>query len=173
MRRGFPNAFAALAVVIALAACTDSAEPPPPTADEEARASYARIISGANAVLVGDQLGYFGTDDDIERVGVRCLVDVCSAGFARFTRPSDFCVECVELELLGDRRGVSLVVEEGSSASADIHVYGGWLDHSLFGTESVLLTSAELPDQGATVVYNYSVGFSTEENPSAVDGSAR
>ena len=173
MSKGMRKAFAALAVAAAVAACTHSSGPPPPTADELARADYARIVSGANAVLVGDQLGYVDTDDDIERVGVRCLVDVCSAAFSRFTRPSGFSVETVELELLGERRGVSLVVERGSGEYADVHVYGGWLDHSLFASESVLLTSAEFPDRGATVVLNYSVGFSTEENPSAAEGSAR
>ena len=175
MRRGFPYAIAALAVAISLAACTHSSEspPPPPTPDEEARATYARIVSGANALLKGDELGYFGTDDDIERVGVRCLDDVCSAGFVRFTETSDFCVKCAELDLLGERRGVSQVVEEVSSEHLDVHVYGGWLDHSLVATESILLKSAELPDRGATVVLNYSVGFSSYENPSAIDGSAR
>ena len=175
MRRGFPNAFAPFAVAIALAACTHSSDspPPPPTADEAARADYARIVSGANALVEGDQLGYYDTDDDIERAGVRCLVDVCSIGFARFTRPSGFSVETVELELLGERRGVSMVVEEASHANADVHVYGGWLDHSFFATESVLLTGEVFPDQGATVVLSYSVGLSTEKNPSAAEGSAR
>ena len=175
MRRGFPNAFAALALAIALAACTHKSEtpPPPPTADEVARADYARIVSGANAVLEGDQLGYLETDDEVERVGVRCLVDVCSAAFSRFLRPNNFSVETVELELLGERRGVSLVVERGSQTYTDVHVYGGWLDHSLFATETDLLTHDIFPDKGATVVVNYAVGFSTKENPSAVDGSAR
>ena len=173
MSRGMRKAFAALAVAAAVAACTHSSGPPPPTADELARASYEGIVSGANALVEGDQLGYFTNDDDVERAGTRCLVDVCSIGFARFSRPSGLSVEAVELELLGERRGVSQVVERGSGEYADVHVYGGWLDHSLFATESVLLTSDEFPDQGATVVLNYSVGFSTEENPSAVDGSAR
>ena len=177
MRRGFPNALAPLAVAIALAACTHSSDPPPPppppTADEVARDSYARIVSGANALLEGDQLAYFGTDDDVERVGVRCLDDLCSVGFTRFSRPSGFSVDSVELELLGERRGVSLVVERGSSEYLDVHVYGGWLEHSLFATQSVLLTNAELPDRGATLVANYAFGFSTYENPSAAEGSAR
>ena len=175
MRKAFPNALAALALAVVLAACTHSSDspPPPPTPDEAARADYARIVSGANALLQGDQLAFVGTEDDVDRVGVRCLVDVCSAGFARFTRPSDFSVERVELELLGERRGVSLVVERGSGTYTDGHVYGGWLDHSFFATESVQLTSTEWPDQGARLVLNYSVGFSAEDNPSAVDGSAR
>ena len=173
MRRGFPNAFAALTVAIALAACTSSGEPPAPTSDELARASYASIVSGANAILMGDQLGYFSTDDDVERAGVRCLVDVCSTAFSRFTRPNELDLESLELELLGEHRDVSVVVERGSGEYTDVHAYGGWLDHSLFATESVLLTSAEYPDRGATVVYAYSVGFSTGENPSAINGSAR
>ena len=176
MRGGFPNALAALALALALAACTHSSDPPPPpppTADELARADYARIVSGANAVLEGDQLGYFGTDDDVGRVGVRCLVDVCSAGFSRFLRPNNFSVETVQLELLGEHRGVNLVVERGSGQYTDVHVYGGWLDHSLFATETDLLTHDIFPDKGATVVVNYAVGFSTKENPSAAQGSAR
>ena len=173
MSKGMRKAFAALVVAAAVAACTHSSGPPPPTADELARASYEGIVSGANALVEGDQLGYFTNDDDIERAGTRCLVDVCSIGFVRFSRPSGFSVENVELELLGERRGVSRVVERGSGEYADVHVYGGWLDHSLFATESVVLTSDEFPDQGATVVLNYSVGFSTQETPSAADGSAR
>ena len=173
MSKGMRKAFAAVTVAAAVAACTHSSGPPPPTADELARASYEGIVSGANALVEGDQLGYFTNDDTVERAGTRCLVDVCSIGFVRFSRPSGFSVETVELELLGERRGVSRVVERASREHTDIHVYGGWLDHSLFATESVLLTSAEFPDRGATVVLNYSVGFSTEENPRAVDGSAR
>ena len=175
MRNGFPNAFGALALAIALAACTHSSDspPPPPTPDEAARADYARIVGGANAILLGDQLGYVGTEDDVDRVGVRCLVDVCSAAFSRFSRPNEFSVETVELELLGVRRGVSMVVERGSGEYTDVHVYGGWLDHSLFATESDLLTHDIFPDKGATVVQSYAIGFSTEENPSAAEGSAR
>ena len=176
MRRGFPHALAPLAVVIALAACTHSSETPPlppPTADEVARASYARIVSGANALLVSDQLAYFGTDDGIERTRTRCLDDLCSTGFTRFVRTSGFSVDSVQLELLGERRGVSLVVERASGQYTDVHVYGGWLEHSLFATEAFVLTNAELPDRGATVVNSYAIGFSTGENPDDADGSAR
>ncbi len=173
MRRGIPKATAALAVAIALAACSHSADPPAPTADERARASYESITSGANTFLMGDHLGYFGTDDAVERVGVRCLDDTCAAAFTRFFRSSDATVDIAALDLLGSRRGVSLVVEEASTDNADIHVYGGWLDHSLFSTESVLLRSDIFPDQGAMVSFSYSFGFSTEENPSAAGGSAR
>ncbi|MCY4549864.1 MAG: hypothetical protein OXC28_15980, partial [Defluviicoccus sp.] len=56
--------------------------------------------------------------------------------------------------------------------NADVHVYGGWLDHSLFATESVLLRSDIFPDQGAMVSLSYSFGFSTGENPRAFEGSA-
>ena len=172
MRRGFPSALAASA--IALAACTGSPEPPPPpTADELARASYERIASAANAFLMGDHLGWFGTGDMVERVGVRCLDDTCTAAFQRAFRSGEVSVESSELDLLGERRGASLVVEEASSDNVDVHVYGGWLDHSLFATETAFLKSDLFPDRGATVALSYSIGFSTGENPSAVDGSAR
>ena len=174
MKRALPSAFAPLAVVAALAACTHSSDAPTPepTADEMARADYARIVSGANALRASDDLAYFGADDDIERTRTRCLDSLCSTGFARFSRPSDFSVDSLELELLGERRGVSLVVERGSGEYVDVHVYGGWLDHSLFATESILLTNDIFPDKGATVVESYATGFSTGENPGAADGSA-
>ena len=172
MRTGYPGATAAFAVAIVLAACSHSADPPPPTADERARASYERIASGANTFLMGDHLGYFGTDDAVERVGVRCLDDTCAAAFTRFFRSGDAAVDIAALDLLGSRRGVSLVVEEASTDNADVHVYGGWLDHSLFATESVLLRSDIFPDQGAMVSLSYSFGFSTGENPRAFEGSA-
>ena len=174
MRYRVPLACVALAAV-ALAACTHSSEaplPPAPTADELARDTYQRIVGGANRLLEGDQLGYFGSHDDLERVRVRCRADVCAAGLVRSGDPSNFNVDSVDLDLLGERRGVSLVVERVSNEYADTHVYGGWLDHSLFATESDLLKHELFPDRGATVVFNYSVGFSTGENPSAVDGSA-
>ena len=173
MRRGFPNALAASAVALAIAACAGSSEPPPPTADELARASYAGIASGANVFLMGDHLGYFGTDDAVERVSVRCLGDTCAAAFTRFFRSSEATVDIAKLDLLGESRGVSLVVEEASTDNVDVHVYGGWLDHSLFATESPFLKSDLFPDQGATVALSYSFGFSTGENPRAADGSAR
>ena len=174
MGRLFPNALAASAIALALAACTGSPEPPPPpTADEVARSSYERIASGSNAFLMGDHLGWFGTDDAIVRVGVRCLDDTCTAAFQRLFRSNALSVEHSDLELLGEHRGVRLVVEEATFEWADVHVYGGWLDHSLFATESVLLTGDIFPDRGATVAFSYSVGFSTGETPSAVDGPAR
>ena len=112
------------------------------------------------------------TDDDVERAGVRCLVDVCSIAFSRFVRADKFTVESWSWSCSASG-GANLVVERESGQLTDVHVYGGWLDHSFFATQSVLLKSAEYPDQGATVVYAYSVGLSSGENPSAVDGSAR
>ena len=173
MNRGFLNALAASAVVLALAACAGSSEPPLPTADDLARASYERIVSGANVFLMGDHLGYRGTDSAIERVGVRCLDDACTAAFERTFRSSEASVTPAELDLLGERRGVSLVVEELSTDNVDVHVYGGWLEHSLFATESVFLKSDLFPDRGATVVLSYSIGYSSGENPSAAEGLAR
>ena len=173
MRRGLPDACVALLVAIALAACSSSSDPPAPTADEQARALYETVASGSNAFLMGDHLGYSGADDAVERVGVRCLDDTCAAAFTGFFRSSEASVESTDLELLGSRRGVSLVEEKASTDNVDVHVYGAWLDHSLFATESVLLKSDRFPDQGATVALSYSFGFSTGEDPGAAQGSAR
>ena len=118
-------------------------------------------------------LVYSGADDAVERVGVRCLDDTCAAAFARFFRSGEATVNIAALNLLGSRRGVILVVEEASTDNVDVHVYGGWLDHSLFATEAVLLKSDIFPDQGATVALSYSFGFSTGENPRAAEDTAR
>ena len=174
MRRGFADAWTALAATLVLAACAGSPEPPAPlTADGQARSSYERIAGASNVFLMGDHLGYFGTDDAVERVDVRCLDATCTAAFERPFRSGEASVESSELDLLGERRGVHLVVEEAATDFADVHVYGGWLDHSLFATESVLLKGEIFPDQGATVVVNYAFGFSTGANPDATGGSAR
>ena len=50
---------------------------------------------------MGDHLGWFGTDDTVVRVGVRCLDDTCTIAFQRSFRSSELSVEDVELELLG------------------------------------------------------------------------
>ncbi len=174
MRRGLADARTALAAALVLAGCAGSPEPPPqPTAEELARSSYGRITSASNAFLMGDHLGYFGPGDAVERVDVRCLDSTCTAAFERPFRSGDASVGSSELDLLGDRRGVRLVVEEASTDFVDIHVYGGWLEHSLFATESVRLKSEIFPDQGATVVLNYALGFSTGANPDTAGGSAR
>ena len=68
MRTGFT--IAALAVSIALAACSRTLDPPTP--EEQARETHAAIVSGANTLLYSDRLGYFGTDDEVERVKTTC-----------------------------------------------------------------------------------------------------
>ena len=169
MRTGLT--IAALGVAIALAACTRTLDPP--TADEEARETHAGIVSEANILLLGDRLGYFGTDDDVARVNTTCEGDTCAIGFLSVFRTSNVSVENAELELLHERRGVTLVREERSQSYGDSEAYGGWLEHSLFGTQQTLFTDETDPDYGGTIVSNYSLGFSTGENPRAADGSAR
>ena len=173
MSKGIANACTVLVTTVVLMACASSPEPTQPTADELARASYARIVSGANVLLLGDVLGYFGTDDTVERLGTRCRDDTCAIGFSWFSLAGDFGVEDFELELPGERRGVSLVVETASWSDFDVHVYGGWLEHSFFASETTLHNQADHPERGITTVHSYANGFSTGENPSGVEGSAR
>ena len=169
MRKGLT--IAALAVSIALAACTRMLDPPTP--EEQARETHAAIVSGANTLLFGDRLAYDASDDEVERVNTTCEGDRCAIGFLSIVRVSGFSVENAELELLRERRGVTLIRTEGSGTYGDSEAYGGWLEHSLFATHSILYDTETDPDQGATIVSNYSLGFSSGENPSAVDGSAR
>ena len=169
MRTG--PAIAMLAAAIALAACTRTLDPPTPR--EQARESHAAIVSGANTLLMGDRLGWFATDDAVERTGTTCRGDTCTVGFISLSRAAGFGIENAELELLRERRGVSLAREEGSGTDRDYEAYGGWLEHSLFATRLTLFTDAAGPSRGASIVSGYSLGHSTGENPGAADGSAR
>ena len=162
---------AALSVTIALGACTRTLDPP--TAVERLRETHATIVSGANTLLRGDRLGYFADDEEVERVRVTCEGDRCGVGFLGVNRVSRFSVEDVPLTPLRERRGVTLVLEDLSTSHRDSVAYGGWLEHSYFRTQRTLFTDDTDPDQGGTVVSSYSLGFSTGENPSAVEGSAR
>ena len=168
MRTGLT--IAVLAGAVALAACTRTLDPP--TAEEQARETHGAIVSGANALLMGDRLGYFATDDDVERAKTTCRGDTCAAGFISLRDVSRFSVEDSELTLLRGRRGVALAREEGSGTDRSYEVYGGWLEHSLFGTRLTRFTEEAGPSRGASVVSSYSLGISTGENPSA-EGSAR
>ena len=169
MRTGLT--IAGLATAIALAACTRTIDPP--TLEEQARETHATIVSGANTLLRGDRLGYDASDDEVERVNTTCEGDRCAIGFLSISRVSNFSVEGWELELLRERRGVTLVRQDVSGTHGDAEAYGGWLEHSLFATQTSLFTNDDDPDKGATIVSNYSLGFSRGENPTAAQGSAR
>ena len=162
---------AALSVTIALGACSRTLDPPTPV--EQLRETHVTIVSGANTLLRGDRLGYFTSDEELERVRVACEGDRCGIGFISVNRVSHFSVEDVELTPLRERRGVTLVHEGLSRPYYHSEAYGGWLEHSFFRTQRTLFTQDANPDQGGTVVSNYSLGFSTGHNPSAVEGSAR
>ena len=169
MRAGLT--IAALPFAIALAACTQTIDPP--TLEEQARETHATIVSGANTLLRGDRLGYDASDDAVERVQTTCEEDRCAIGFLSISRARDFGVDGWELALLRERRGVTLVRQDVSVSFGDAEALGGWLEHSLFATQTTLFTNDDDPDKGATVVSNYSLGFSSGENPSAAQGSAR
>ena len=169
MRTG--PAIAMLAAAIALAACTRTLDPPTP--GEQARETHAAIVSGANTLLMGDRLGFVATDGAVERTGTSCRGDTCAVGFLSLSRASGFGIENAELELLRERRGVSLAREAGSGTDRDYEAYGGWLEHSLFATRLTLFADGAGPSQGASIVTSYSLGHSTGENPGAAGGSAR
>ena len=169
MRTGLT--IAVLAAAVALGACTRTLDPPTP--EERAHETNAAIVGGANTLLMGDRLGYFETDDAVERTNTTCRDDTCAIGFISVGRASGFSVEDSELTLLRERRGVALVREERSESNRGYEAYGGWLEHSLFGTGLALFTGEAGPSRGASVISSYSLGFSTGENPVATDGSAR
>ena len=119
MRTGLT--IAALAVSIALAACTRTLDPPTP--EEQARESHATIVSGANTLLLGDRLGYDASDDEVDRVNTTCEGDSCAIGFLSVAQASRFSVENWELELLRERRGVTLVRQDVSGTYGDAEAY--------------------------------------------------
>lgn len=168
MRTG--SAITMLAAAIALAACTRTLDPP--TLGEQARETHAAIVSGANTLLMGDRLGWFATDGAVERTRTTCRGDTCAVGFISLSRAGGLGIDNAELELLRERRGVSLAREEQSGTDRDYEAYGGWLEHSLFATRLTLFTDEAGPSRGASIVSSYSLGHSTGENPGA-GGSAR
>ena len=169
MKTGFT--IAVLAAAIASGACTRTLDPPTP--EEQARETHAAIVSGANTLLMGDRLGYLAADGAVARTNTTCRGDTCATGFISLSGAGSFGVEDSELTLLRARRGVSLAREDGSGSDRSYESYGGWLEHSLFGTRLALFTGQAGPSRGASVVSNYSLGISTGGNPGAVDGSAR
>ena len=166
-------AIAALAGAVALAACTRTLDPP--TAEEQARERHEAIVDAANTLLMGDRLAWFATEDDVERANTNCRDDACQVGFWSLSRPSRFGLERSgwELTLLRERRGVGLFRQELSVDSADYEAWGGWLEHSLFATRLTRFGEEAGPSAGASVVFGYSLGLSSGDNPGAAEGSAR
>ena len=162
------------ALCLTVAACFhDEGDVPPLTADEIARADYARIIEEANILMFGDKLGYREGATTPDRVHVDCLGSICSVGFTAFLRANrGFNVENVELELMSGPNGVRMVVERASGDAADTHVLGGWMEYSLFASESDFLKHDLDPFQGTTTVSSYAVGNATGDNPSVAEGGA-
>ena len=161
---------AAPAVALALTACARTVEPP--TAEEQTRERYEAIADAANTLLVGDRLGWFATDDDVERANTTCRDDICATGFITLSRASRFSLEDWELTLLGERRGVGLFRQDLSADGNDYEAYAGWLEHSLFATELTRFGDEAGPSAGASAVFGYSFGSASGDNPGA-EGSAR
>jgi hypothetical protein len=162
----------ALAAVLALTACGNS---DPATMDDPAeplRDAFARILADADSVLYGDIVNYLG-NRAAERIPTRCRADTCSLGFIRYSDPTRFSVENVDLTLVGTRPGIQIVREDGSFEWTDVEVYGGWMRHAFFATQADLFTNPADPNRGYTRVKAYAVGQSPGVNPILTGGSAQ
>ncbi len=161
-----------LAAVLALTACGSSS--PPATHDPEAplRDAFAQILADADSVLYGDLLNYLG-NHDAERIPTRCRADTCSLGFIRYSDPTRFSVENVDLAVVGTRPGIRIVREDGSFEWTDVEVYGGWMQYAFFATQADLFTNPADPNRGYTRVKAYAVGQSSGVNPILAGASAR
>ena len=163
---------AALPAALSLAVLAGCAGDREPTAERAARADYARISGNANVILFGDAIGYRAGSAVSERVRSACREAKCSLGFGRTFSTASFGVGDVELEILPGRNGVRLVVERGSSETADVTAFGGWMEHGFFVSQANLFTDGTNPNHGSTVSYAYALGHSTGENPALPGGSA-
>ncbi len=161
---------AVLAAAVALASCTRTLDPPTP--EEQARESHGAIVGAANTLLMGDRLAWFATEGDVERANTTCRDDTCAVGYLALSRTTRFGLEGWELTLLRERRGVGLFRQELAATHRDYEAYGGWLEHSLFATRLTRFGEEAGPSAGASVVFGYSLGLSSGENPGA-EGSAR
>ena len=161
-----------LATVLALSACGGSA---PVTTDDPAgplRDAFAQILADADSVLYGDLVNYIG-NRDAERIPTRCRADTCSLGFIRYSDPTRFSVENVDLTLVGTWPGIRIVREDGSFEWTDVEVYGGWMQYAFFATQADLFTNPADPNRGYTRVKAYAVGESPGVNPILAGGSAQ
>ena len=86
---------------------------------------------------------------------------------------SRFGLEDWELTLLGERRGVGLFRQDLATDGADYEAWGGWLEHSLFATRLTRFGDEAGSSAGASLVFGYSLGLASGDNPSAAEGPAR
>ena len=155
--------------LIGLSGCSGDTEP---SAEDIARADYGRISANANVMLFGDALGYRAGSAMAERVRSVCREAICSLGFSRTFSTKNFSAEDIELEVLPERNGVRLVVERGSSETADVTVFGGWMEHAFFASQANLFTDETNPNHGSSVHYSYALGNSAGRNPTVPEGGA-
>ncbi|MDE0111716.1 MAG: hypothetical protein OXI87_06190 [Albidovulum sp.] len=173
----FANAKYVLAFPLILAACRYEPLPPevePKTPEEEKREQYYDILGNTNVILYGDVIGYSDESDEITRTRTRCKDDICSSGLVVFIDARDFNIEGLDIDLQGMQNGVDVVVESRKypSGSSTI-VYGGWLNYSFFGSQTDKPNHPLDPYQGDTIIASYALGYSSGENPSMTDGSAK
>ena len=130
--------------------------PPPPLADEAARALYHDILERGNTVINGPVVGYRrGADDLYEfRPAALCQGPACT---------EDFTLEDIQLEMLGMRGGIHLGHESLRQDDYRVQVYGGWMADSFFAIQSNDYLGPE--SHGLTVVQGYAAGFSPGTSP--------
>lgn len=166
-----PRAWA-FATVLALTACGGSTPATVHDPDAPLREAFALILADANSVLYGDLLNYLG-NSDTERIPTRCRGDTCSIGFIRYSDPTRFSVENLDLTLVATRPGIRIVREDASFEWADVEVYGGWMEYAFFATQADLFTNPADPNRGYTRVKAYTVGEASGVNPILTDTSAQ
>lgn len=169
--------FIMLAAAGALSACRYDVEQPPvvvpPTQEEIARSQFGKISSNANVSLYGDVLGYFENSQEMERSKTTCKGAICGVGFFAYAGPSSFSPQHFNLELLEKQGNIRLARGTFKGRFIDAVTYGGWLEHSFFGSHFDEFINEIDPEYGGMRIVNFAVGNSTGENPSIGGGSAK
>ncbi len=118
-------------------------------------------------------MGYAAGETTPQRLrGYECHENTCYYDFTKAYTSKDFNLEDVELEVLSGPNGVRKVVERFGGDDTDVHVLGGWMEHSLFVSQVDRLTREADPRRGAVRVHTDIFGFTTVENPTVPAGGA-
>lgn len=147
---------------------------------EQVGTDLENIVRTANTLLGSDFLVFAGDDAGPERIGGSCGGDTCSyfvLGSGTITVGVSDIGASVSDESGGQlvmlRNGVSLFqtrsfTRDSAFESSSSQNYGGWLDHSLFVVEGLLIEDSS-DDSSFVLVGGTSYGESPRTNPPAAE----
>ena len=161
-----------VSVCFVLAACSGSPEEMEmPTEEDSLRADGERITGEHSLLLHTDFLGYHHGETVPDRVHVECKNKNCFLGFTPFRRASGNAFGDGAIDISKGPNGIRMAERRHSSVTRTIHVRSGWMQHSFFVSEAVLLGDI-IPDPGTVRAASYALGMTTGINPTVPEGGA-